>query len=447
MSFSIKYEKSKKQAGKKRKKKESETERSTTVDAKHKEYMSRFDQMQNKVLPSKKRQLAQKEKTLVKYQTKKDLEPIEYRLMGQLKKEINELQNEIESIEKHKDENEYLLNTVDLLKQYHESKSGGSGGNSKSNASNASDGPNGPNGPNGSDQSNVSDNDDTKETSAISADITSFFGGGGGNTGKITEYIPIQTSGDRNRGEIYHEYMKCADPTYIRQKQVSEKDESATCKCGVKASITYDYPSGRNICETCGTILVHFFDSAFISYKESQDHDIPVDFPYIRMNHFNELIAQFQAKEQTDIPEEVFEKLEEKFKTDVIDDYDELCYKYVKNKLRELGMENMYEHIPYIIYKFNGQPPPVLSLEQEQRFRKMFKQIQGPFERCKHLNRKNRKNFLSYHYVFYKFAELLEMDHLLQYFRLLQSREKLFLQDRVWEAICKIMEWQFIPTL
>jgi len=286
----------------------------------------------------------------------------------------------------------------------------------------------------------------TTTTSATIEPITNFFA----QKGKITSYIPIKAKTEKNRGEIYDDYMKNADLNYISHKKKNsetKKNSKTICKCGVKAVIAHDFISGRNICERCGTILAHFFDSQFTSYKESQDHDIPVDFPYIRMNHFNELIAQFQAKEQTDIPEYVFERLQERFVNDRIDDYDDLCYKVIKNKLRILGMENMYEHIPYIIYKFNGKPPPILSLDQEQKFRKMFKQIQGPFERCKHLARKNRKNFLSYHYVFYKFAELLGLDHLLQYFRLLQSREKLFSQDKVWEAICDLMEWEFIPSL
>jgi hypothetical protein len=411
MSFSIKYEKSKKMASRSKKTK-SLNVNTTTVDAKHKEYMSKFDQLQHKILPMKEKQLSQKEKQLHRLTHKKPLEPIEYNIILQLRKEISQLENEIIEIQNKKDEKSYLLNTIDALRTYHDNKTG------------------------------VTTSEPTTNNN-----ITDYFS----QKGKITSYIPIRAKTDKNRGEIYDDYMKNADPEYISQKRNSSSSKTSgankiRCKCGLKANITYDFTSGRNICETCGTILVHFFDSQFTSYKESQDHDIPVDFPYIRMNHFNELISQFQAKEQTDIPDYVFEKLQKEFETERIE-YESLCYKLVKRKLRVLGMENMYEHIPYIIHKFNGKPPPVLSLEQEQKFRKMFKQIQGPFERCKHLARKNRKNFLSYHYVFYKFAELLCLDHLLQYFRLLQSREKLFSQDKVWEAICDIMEWEFIASL
>ena len=413
MNFSIKFQNSKRQVNAKRRtKRKSET---TTVDAKHREFMNKFEQQRSQGLTQLQKQQSQKEKQLKRLEKKKSKEPVEFQMIAKLKKELKQINEQIKRIESNKDEEQYLLNTVETLKLYHDAKIGA-----------------------------------LKEESQASdpSDITNYFGGSDSiaTEGKITSYIEIKAKNERNKGEILDEYLRNADPTYI-SKKVAKKNRESGCKCGSQALVVYDYHSGTNVCERCGTVLVHFFDHSFTSYKESQDHDAPVDFPYDRLNHFNELIAQFQAKEQTDIPEQVFEKLEKAFETERVDDYDTLTYNFVKKQLKQLGMVNMYEHIPYIIYKFNGQPPPVLTLEQEQKFRKMFKQIQGPFERCKHLAKKDRKNFLRYSYVFYKFAELLELDHLLKYFRLLQSREKLFLQDKVWKAICGIMEWEFIPSL
>ena len=46
----------------------------------------------------------------------------------------------------------------------------------------------------------------------------------------------------------------------------------------------------------------------------------------------------------------------------------------------------------YIINKLNGQPPPIMTRETEEELRRMFKEIQIPFEKfCP----KKRKNFLS----------------------------------------------------
>ena len=60
---------------------------------------------------------------------------------------------------------------------------------------------------------------------------------------------------------------------------------------------------------------------------------------------------------------------------------------------------------------------------------------------------KGRRNFLSYGYVLYKFCELLEMDEYLACFPLLKNRDKLYLQDKTWEKICKDQFWQYVRTV
>jgi hypothetical protein len=82
--------------------------------------------------------------------------------------------------------------------------------------------------------------------------------------------------------------------------------------------------------------------------------------------------------------------------------------------------------------------------ELEERLRIMFKDIQTPFE--KHCP-SERKNFLSYSYVLYKFCELLGEDEYLQYFPLLKSKEKLYNQDVLFKKICEELRWEFIPTI
>ena len=80
----------------------------------------------------------------------------------------------------------------------------------------------------------------------------------------------------------------------------------------------------------------------------------------------------------------------------------------------------------------------------EERLRIMFKDIQKPFDdNCP----EDRKNFLSYSYVLYKFCELLDEDQYLQYFPLLKSKSKLYAQDQIWKKICDTLRWEYIPTI
>ena len=92
----------------------------------------------------------------------------------------------------------------------------------------------------------------------------------------------------------------------------------------------------------------------------------------------------------------------------------------------------------------NGKKAPILTRQYEEQLRNMFKEIQTPFmQHCP----ENRKNFLSYSYVLHKFCELLELDHLLIYFPLLKSREKLQQQDKIWSKICSTLMWEYIPSI
>ena len=88
--------------------------------------------------------------------------------------------------------------------------------------------------------------------------------------------------------------------------------------------------------------------------------------------------------------------------------------------------------------------PPKMPQVLEERLRIMFKEIQEPFD--KHCP-EERKNFLSYSYVLYKFCELLGEDDFLQCFPLLKSKDKLYQQDLIWKLICKELKWEYIPTI
>jgi len=127
-----------------------------------------------------------------------------------------------------------------------------------------------------------------------------------------------------------------------------------------------------------------------------------------------------------------------------ITDMKHLKYRQMREVLRKLKLNRQYDHIPYIISRLNGSIAPVMNRETEEKLRHMFKEIQPSFQ--KHCP-KNRRNFLSYSYVLYKFCELLELDEFLASFPLLKNRDKLYQQSKVWEHICKEMGWEFIRSI
>jgi predicted RNA-binding Zn-ribbon protein involved in translation (DUF1610 family) len=189
------------------------------------------------------------------------------------------------------------------------------------------------------------------------------------------------------------------------------------------------------ICPVCGDSETIILDEN----KQVKDYS-----PYKRLNHFREWLNQFQAKQSPNIPEEDFIEIVKLLNKKKITDLSTLKPKYVKdNILKKLEYNQYYEHCVYIIYKLNNLPPPKITKDMEKLFISMFFQIQTPWELYKP---PLRKNFISYPYILYKFCELLELDHLLQFFSLHKDSDKIMETDETWEKICKYLQWEFISS-
>ena len=195
------------------------------------------------------------------------------------------------------------------------------------------------------------------------------------------------------------------------------------------------------ICEKCGfqeLLLVEQNRPILKQNIKDTSH-----FSYKRINHFREWCNQVQGKESTDIPNEIFEKILNEIKKEKITNTKKITYSKMREILKRLRINKYYEHINYIINRINGIPTPHFSAELEEKLFIMFRDIQGPF--LKHCP-KDRKNFLSYSYVLYKFFQILGLNEYLSYFPLLKSREKLYVQDQIWKKICEDLNYEFHPS-
>jgi hypothetical protein len=256
----------------------------------------------------------------------------------------------------------------------------------------------------------------------------------------LTENKPIKLHLE-NKDTIYEKYMHSIDKNYINIDNSNTTDIFDACEnCFIEMQLNNN--TGQLICPKCGMIENIIVDSDKPSFKEPPKE--MTSFCYKRINHLNEFLAQFQAKETTDIPEDVYNEIIIEIKKERITNMAVITPEKMRILLKKIKKNDYYEHIPYIINQLNGLPAPVISQEIEEIVRGMFKAIQIPFEKyCP----QKRKNFLSYNYVMYKFFELLELDEYLDCFQLLKSRTKLHQQDEIWKNICKDLNWEFIKSL
>ena len=255
-----------------------------------------------------------------------------------------------------------------------------------------------------------------------------------------SEPLPSNEKKSFQRHQLLNEYLHLEDPAMGRNNQDEYDDPWTLCeRCGNEMNMCLN--EANLTCAKCGHQEFILVDSDKPSYK-----DPPREicyYAYKKINHFNEWLAQFQAKESTEIPADIYDEILIQLKKERITNMGSLKPTKLREILRKMKCSKYYEHIPHIINRLNGQNAPFMSREDEEKLRHMFREIQPSFK--KHCP-KGRRNFLSYGYVLYKFCELLEMDEYLACFPLLKNRDKLYLQDKTWEQICADMKWHYIRT-
>jgi hypothetical protein len=250
----------------------------------------------------------------------------------------------------------------------------------------------------------------------------------------------IENEDDRiiEKSELVDKYLAITNKYHI--KKIDQENTEICKKCNIPLICLQQ--DAIMICNTCGyqeLLLVEQNRPILKQNTKDTSH-----FSYKRINHFREWCNQVQGKESTDIPNDIFEKILNEIKKEKIHDTKNITYSKMREILKRLRINKYYEHINYIINRINGIPTPQFSTELEEKLCSMFKEIQGPF--LKHCP-KDRKNFLSYSYVLYKFFQILGLNEYLKFFPLLKSREKLYVQDQIWKKICEELNYKVIPSL
>lgn len=378
----------------------------TTLDALHGQKMNQMFDEQNNVL-----------------QYKEQIKALDARIksctneteLWSLEQQVEKLQKKVKSIESGDALNEYYLRTGNILFSYYDIQD-------KIHS--------------GAAVSTVTQRSKPGSILAILGSIQQEEEGGGSKS--LSARQPQQERKPQ-RNDLLNQYLQIEDPAAAKIE--GGEDEWTECElCGTEMIMSMN--EATMTCAACGNKDFILIDSDKPSYK-----DPPRElsyYAYKKINHFNEWLAQFQAKESTEIPAAIYDQILLQLKKERISNFASLKRTKLREILRHMGETKYYEHIPHIINRLSGQNAPFMSREDEEKLRHMFREIQPAFK--KHIP-KGRRNFLSYGYILYKFCELLEMDEHLACFPLLKNRDKLYIQDQAWKGICSDMQWQFIRTV
>ena len=361
----------------------------TTLDGKHKEFVNQFVEEEQGTIPELKAEIKD-----LRSQLENQHLSVEQQL--DLKDRIDEQQKSIYNIRIKK--KEYYLDNSKYIFDYFENKK------------------------------NISKSNSEPCLTTRTNMINTFF--------KIKEENDTQV--DNKNKNIVMKYLSNIDDTFLDVNMyILPTDICQLCKKGELIPLEDE---GVLLCNYCSRNTPYLIENEKPSYKEPPKE--VCFYAYKRINHFKEIIAQFQGKETTQIPLEVIENIKQQIKKERIEVATITNIK-TKEILKKLGYNKYYEHIPFIKDKL-GIKPPVMSQELEETLFNLFMELQGPYSKC---CPDDRVNFLNYYYTAYKLCELLGEAQYLDHFPMLKDREKRIDQDIIWKQICEELNWEFIPTI
>jgi hypothetical protein len=366
-----------------------------TIDEKHKEMLNTFDEIEQETIPAlleEKEQLKARIKLLKSSQIEEIMD---------IRDKMNQIKIQIKALSQKK--KNYLLDNSRYIFDYFEQKKDISSGGGKQNT-------------------NI---------------LHSFF------KIKATNPESENLNGDRyNRAKTtYQKYWKNVNREIINIHDfVIPSDVCESCR---KGELIPQDDEGILICnnQECGKFITYIVDNSKPSNKEPPNE---VSYTaYIRLNHFKEILSQFQAKETTQIPKEVIESIRARIKKERIKDMREINYDKMREILRKLGLNKYFEHIQYINSIF-GIKPPIMNEELHETLCVLFIEIQKPWAvHCP----PNRTNFFNYTYTLYQLCVLLEQTQYLPFIPMMKDREKQLEQDMIWKMVCNDLDWVFFPTV
>jgi hypothetical protein len=364
----------------------------SSLDSKHKEFVNEFMKDEFDTIPriKEERYMLNKQLELENKLTIEQIMEIKDRI-----KDINETIKEL----KHK-KNNYFLNNSKYIFEYFENKK------------------------------NINNIEETNKVVTSKNQI--LF-----NIFKIKQEKDKNVDENKNKN-LVQKYLTNIDESFLDMNAfVRDSDICQNCYKGEMIPLDDE---GVLICNICAVNIPYLIENEKPSYKEPPKE--VCFYAYKKINHFKEILSQFQGKETTQISNDVIDQIHQQIKKERIG-LAQLTHHKTKEILKKLGFNKYYEHIAFIKNKL-GINPPVFSPELEDTLCNLFMEIQAPYAKtCPDY----RINFLNYYYVLFKFCELLEETQYLHDIPLLKDREKLIEQDETWKRMCVELDWEFIPTV
>lgn len=275
--------------------------------------------------------------------------------------------------------------------------------------------------------------------------------------------IPVEVEKNDANGDIKQElqqnYISIVENILAKKKWydikiVSKQNKIICSSCNNDDPQSFEMDdSNKKFCLKCSTQQDNL---ETITHNNDYDKiNIVNKFAYSRIIHFQECLKQYQGKQNYKIPQEVFDQLEEKFKSlNLLNDspinyikYSRINKEHILLFLKQLNYSNHYENTNYIYYVFLGKRIDDIDYLEEQLIED-FKELSILYD-CIYGKDKPkellRKNFMNVQYILFQLLRNRNHECQIENFSVLKTIEKKKFHDDICSHLFNQLGWNFTP--
>ena len=189
------------------------------------------------------------------------------------------------------------------------------------------------------------------------------------------------------------------------------------------------------------------------SYKDSDRVNMTGKYKYARRVHFRDSFNQYQGKQNSTIPDEVYDGLEREFRNhhllienakDKHEKFSKIEKEHIYLFLKELGMNKHYENINLIHYNLTGKKPDDISY-LETKLYDDFEILTETYDREFKFGKNaiDRSSFINIHFVLFQLLRRHRHPCKIEDFAELKTIDRRAFHNRICGKLFEILGWNY----
>jgi hypothetical protein len=166
-------------------------------------------------------------------------------------------------------------------------------------------------------------------------------------------------------------------------------------------------------------------------------------YKYDKKLHFKDIILQYQGLQTKNIPQKVYDDIDDMIKKHNLVK-ENITKEHLRGFLIECGHNKYYEDLHLIYHKITAKPLPNIQ-KYEKKLYEDFDLLVDTFLKLDNLNKNNRKNFLSGHYVLKQLLKRHNYQVPEGDLNTLKTLSRTREHDEIYQRCCDILSWSFSP--